>query len=260
MKLRVKIGLYLLFLTGTIWFGVSCYNHYQNMLQREVEESGDLTQVQIPTGALESAGERTERSQMVVLLLCFVIFSAGLGLMIAKEVSSFIGQKSVDFIFNENLEGAHSTEYEQAEEAWANGHYLEAIEMLREYLANNPKRIHAQLRVAEIYEKDLNNYLAAAMEYEDILTRKLPPKRWSWAAIHLCNLYTGKLNQPEKGVALLHRIVHEYGKTPAADKARKRLVQLGYDVPDPDAASEPGEEEASEPDQHLPPGFGPKKH
>src|SRR6266540_2284702 len=94
---------------------------------------------------------------------------------------------------------------------WADGHHLEAIRLMREYLQKNPREQHVALRIAEIYEKDLQNYLAAALEYEEVLKHKLPPERWGWAAVHLCNLYTSKLNHSDKAIILLQRIVTEYG-------------------------------------------------
>ncbi len=116
---------------------------------------------------------------------------------------------------------------------------------------------------------------AAALEYEEVLKHKLPAERWGWAAIHLCNLYS-KLNKAEQSVALLHRIVAEYGETAAAKKARKRLALfesvgdtelLGTDVPeDPNAPTEIPRSQAKadakkkeEPESNLPPGFRPKK-
>src|SRR5437764_6258662 len=108
---------------------------------------------------------------------------------------------------------------------WANGDHLEAIKIMREYLAKNPREQHVAIRIAEIYEKDLNNNLAAALEYEEVLKHKLQPERWGWAAIHLCNLYF-RLNQEQKAHDLLRRIVNEYPTTPAAEKARKRLEQV----------------------------------
>ena len=56
---------------------------------------------------------------------------------------------------------------------------------MREYLLKNPREQHVSLRIAEIYEKDLANPLAAALEYEEVLKQKLPAERWGWAAIHL---------------------------------------------------------------------------
>ncbi|MBI1178698.1 hypothetical protein GC207_14795 [bacterium] len=157
----------------------------------------------------------------------------GLGFLIAHDVSSFMGQKAHKFVHNEEGEGIHSVAYDKAEDVWANGDYLEAIRLMREYLNKNPREVHVMARIAEIYEKDLNNHLAAALEYEEFLKQKLPPERWAWAAIHLVNLYYGKLDKPDQGLALLWRIHREYGNTQAAGKARKRLNQI-----DPDFAVE----------------------
>ena len=87
--------------------------------------------------------------------------------------------------------------------------------------------------------------------------QKLPPERWGWAAVHLCNLYSSKLNQPHKAIILLQRIVTEYGETAAAEKARKRLTQLeeeGVALPPVEMPAEPAPQASN-----LPPGFAPKK-
>jgi hypothetical protein len=158
-------------------------------------------------------------------------------------------------------------DYDEAEAEWTNGNHLEAIRMMREYLKKNPREQHAALRIAEIYEKDLNNYLAAALEYEEVLTKKLAPERWGWAAIHLCNLYF-KLDKEDKAVALLKRIDTEYGQTAAAEKARKRLEQMNIPTSvDAAAAEAVAAEEAAEASKaveedkgpKLPPGFTLKK-
>jgi hypothetical protein len=138
------------------------------------------------------------------------------------------------------------------------------------------------LRIAEIYEKDLGNQLAAALEYEEVLKHKLPAERWGWAAIHLCNLHY-RLNQPEKARKLLQRIAEEYPRTGAARKARARLgmTELEEEATESqtDAGAESGPEEErpiviidapppplepppepppEPPKSNLPPGFRPK--
>ena len=87
---------------------------------------------------------------------------------------------------------------------------------------------------------------------------------WGWAAIHLCNLYF-KLNQEEKGYALLRRLAKEHPQTAAAEKARKRLQQVDADVGEQIATesnvrvvSSAAPKETETP-SHLPPGFRPKK-
>ena len=107
----------------------------------------------------------------------------------------------------------------------------------------------------------MNNHLAAALEYEEVLKKKLNPERWGWAAIHLANLYAGKLNQPKKATALLRRIDSEYGQTSAANKARQRLTQLDPNFVSAAAAAEieaAVAAESSKPASNLPPGFRPK--
>ena len=184
-----------------------------------------------------------------------------LALLISSDVSRVVAAKVDDFIFNDNLEGVKDPEYEEAESVWASGQHLEAVRLMRDYLKRHPREQYVALRIAEIYENDLHNYLAAALEYEEILKKKLPAERWGWAAIHLANLYSGKLNKPEQATALLHRIIEEYGQTAAAKKARERLG-----LPEPVAApvavavtpvAEPAKEKEAPP-SNLPPGFRPK--
>ena len=134
---------------------------------------------------------------------------------------------------------------------------MDAIRHLREYLKRNPREIHAAIRIAEIYEKDLGNNLAAALEYEEILRCKLTPDRWGWTAIHLCNLYF-RLQQEAKALVLLQRIILEHGETPAAEKARKRLEQMGMAPPQPPSTSDIAEDEETT-GSNLPSGFKPKK-
>lgn len=114
-------------------------------------------------------------------------------------------------------------EYELAEEEWAKGNHLDAITMMRDYLSRNPSEQYVALRIAEIYEKDLGNSLAAALEYEEVLNCKLPREKWGWTALRLSNLYSGRLNQPERAIATLERVIAEYPETAAAKKARERL-------------------------------------
>ncbi len=197
----------------------------------------------------------------------FILSLVLLGLLIANDVSHFMGNRALATIYNDEGKGQErNAEYDAAEQVWANGNFLEAIGLMREYLKEHPREQHVAIRIAEIYEKDLGNYLAAALEYEEVLKHKLPPDRWGWSAIHLCNLYF-KLNQEEKGYALLRRLAKEHPKTAAAEKARKRLQQVDgaqleqiateSNVQVATRSSAIKQEEA--PASHLPPGFKPKK-
>ena len=189
----------------------------------------------------------------------FFVF-VGLAVLIAHDVSRYVANRVDDFIFNDDLKGVKAPEYEEAEKTWAKGEYLEAIRMLRDYLNRHPREQYVSLRIAEIYEDNLGNHLAAALEYEEILKKRLPHERWGWAAIHLANIYSGKLNRGAEAEKLLHRIVNEYGETAAAKKARERLgipqpvEEVEVTAPQPEA--EPPKNE--EPPSNLPKGFRPK--
>ena len=180
-----------------------------------------------------------------------------LGMLVARDVTHLIAHRVHTFIFDEDLQGDRDPEYEEAEKVWANGNYLDAIQLMRDYLQERPREQYVALRIAEIYEKDLGNFVAASLEYEEILRKNLPPERWGWAAIHLANLYSGKLNKGEQATALLHTITNRYPLTAAAKKARERLGE-----PEP-STTVPSQLEATPgaaapPPSNLPPGFRPK--
>lgn len=188
----------------------------------------------------------------------------GLAVMIGHDVSRYLANRVEDFIFNDNLKGVRDPKYEEAEAVWTRGEHLEAVRLMRDYLKRHPREQYVALRIAEIYETDLRNYLAAALEYEEVLKKRLPAERWGWAAIHLANLYSGRLNKTEQATALLRRIVDEYGETAAARKARERLgipepvvaVPVAAPEPEPEPAPVPAKPEP--PVSNLPPGFRPK--
>lgn len=200
-------------------------------------------------------------TRMVTYGLGLLLFFLGLAALIGYDIAHFLGTRAQEALFNEDAQPT-DPEYEKAEQMWANGQYLEAVRAMREYLEKNPREQYVALRIAEIYEQNLNNPLAAALEYEEVLKKKLPAERWGWAAIHLANIYSGKLNQPEKSIQLLRRIDAEFGQTAAAKKARERLLQVDPNfVPTPEPAGEPEEIAPSAPpapSSNLPPGFRPK--
>lgn len=210
--------------------------------------------------------EKKDPSKPFVFLGLFVLCLAGVGALGAWDVAQYFGNRVERELTAEDFVLPTDAAYEAAEEEWAKGNHLDAINLMREYLKKNPVEQHVAIRIAEIYEKDLNNYLAAVLELEEVLNHKLPREKWGWTAIHLANLYSGKLNQTSKALGVLKRIVDHYPDTAAAKKARQRLG-----LPEPEEAlstaaaeeSEPAEEDSkplppSEP-SNLPKGFRTKK-
>ena len=228
---------------------------------------GSATNTVVPTKPADakappSVPSAPKQANSVGYLAGFVLTLLGLGGLVAWDVANLLGSRAGRAVMADDYIEKKDPEYDQAEEAWAQGNHLEAISMMRNYLKKNPSEQHAAIRIAEIYEKDLGNYLAAALELEEVLKQKLQKEKWGWTAIHLANLYSGKLNKADKAMEILNRVVNEYSDTGAAKKARQRLG-----IPEPDkeveqtaaAESEPSTPPAADPNAHLPKGFRVKK-
>ncbi|MGV3771913.1 MAG: tetratricopeptide repeat protein [Verrucomicrobiales bacterium] len=239
-----------------------------NTLPIDTLNSGTKAGAELPTAmgsVVKKDTPKKTKGGMGLWTGLFLLSIVSLGIMLALDISHMFGNRALKTLYNDDLEGIGDPAYELAEKEWSNGNHLEAVRMMREYLNNHPREQHVAIRIAEIYEKDLNNPLAAALEYEEIITKKLAPDRWGWAAIHLCNLYF-KLGQEQKAFALLRRIVAEHPDVPAAEKARKRLEQIDGGMPAAAPAETPAAKPAvrvvsapQDPPSNLPPGFRPKK-
>jgi tetratricopeptide (TPR) repeat protein len=171
------------------------------------------------------------RSRMMACFGGFLTALIALGLVCAYDVAHHFGWRFERWFLQGGRPVVSGPELEEAQRLRARGQPLDAVRLLREYLEKNPDELHVMSRIAEIYKDDLENDLAAALEYEELLKHRLPHEEWGWAALHLAKLY-GRLNQPEKSMALLERIDTEYGQTVAARRARKAREQLGAATPD----------------------------
>lgn len=254
-KPQVKIIAYVVLVGLAVWLG---YGFFSRL--KQAEKTPDRTE-EVTT----AAPARTSGTSWIGYFAGWMVVMLALGILVAYDVSQFMGASVQKFIYDEDAAVERDPEYDDAERVWANGQHLEAIQLMRDFLKTRPQAQYAALRIAEIYEKDLGNFLAAALEYEEVLKKRLPPERWGWAAIHLANLYSGKMNQPDKAEELLRRIIAEQPQTAAARKAAERLGEP-QPVPVSTAASSstPATEQASAssesapPPSNLPPGFRPK--
>ena len=174
----------------------------------------------VETEPLEKkAGMMTYFSGMLAALIVFA-------LLVARDLGHLIGERVGGNYLTKSDKSRKADMYEEAEALWANGAFVDAIDSFRDYLRVFPGEYHVHKRIADIYEKDLVSFRAAAMEYEEMLEMDIPTARWGWVAIHLCNLYSGKLDDSDRALSLLRRVADECGDTPPAAKARERLAKI----------------------------------
>lgn len=208
------------------------------------------------TAVAQVSAETGDRSESFVNLALLIFCFLALGGLFSWDLVHWLGNRAGRTVMAEDYLPPTDAAYEAAEAEWAKGRHIDAIGLMREYLKRNPSEQHVAIRIAEIYEKDLGNPLAAALELEEVLGKKLPPEKWGWTAIHLANLFSGKLNKADKALAWLERIVAEHPQTQAAGKARQRL---GLAEPGEAPAQSLAETPAADSNPALPPGFSAKK-
>jgi tetratricopeptide (TPR) repeat protein len=248
-KPHVKIIAYLVLIGLGIWLGYGFFSRV-NRAEKPPANPDEIVQPSRgPTG-------------WVGYFAGWLVVMLALGILAAYDIAHLAGAGVQKFLYDEDAVVEREPEYDEAEQVWANGQHLEAIQLMRDFLKTRPQAQYAALRIAEIYEKDLGNFLAAALEYEEVLKKNLTPDRWSWAAIHLANLYSGKLNKPERAEELLRRIIAEHPETAAARKARERLGEPEPAMPAAETSAQAGESsetsQPAPPASNLPPGFRPK--
>ena len=247
MKPGLKITLYVVLTSLAIWTSVGFVRAYRTSTQAVAQPADSDSDVR------RSVRDPEAQHRMGVYGFGAVVCLIGLGLLLSRDATGWFAHQATDFLYNDNAVGVHNPDYDHAEEMALQGDYMEAIRLLREFLKANPREIYAQIRIAEIYENELKNYLAAALEYEEVLKHKFNADRWGWAAIHLTNLYSGKLDKPEAALTWLRKIAEDIPNTGPARKARERLG-----LPEPtDTPAEP--QPAAGGTGGLPPGFSPKK-
>ena len=194
-------------------------------MEQSTKKAGSLPK-EGSTNQVENVGDPEKEGGMMTyfsgMLAALIVFA----LIVARDVSHLAGERVGGNYLTKSDKSRKADMYEEAESIWADGAYVDAIDSFREYLRVFPGEYHVHKRIAEIYEKDLVSFRAAAMEYEEMLQMDIPQSRWGWVAIHLCNLYSGKLDDPDRALALLQRVADECGDTSPALKARERLAKI----------------------------------
>ena len=185
-------------------------------------------------------GRRAGRSYFHLLgfTLGFAVALLVLGLVAAQDFGHLLKFKLGKEVSYVDARSERNAKLEQAEALVLKGDHVGAVQVLQAVLKQHPQHVHSALRVAELYDKELQDFPRAAQHYEAALALKLPPEQWGWTAIRLANIYSGSLKQPQAALALIRRLAAEHPGTKAGGMALQRLAKISGAGLDPEAGGE----------------------
>ena len=166
-----------------------------------------------------------EASRAYALFSLYLLAGAALALFVAWDVSQFFGWQAESLFLGGGRLSNLTPAWWKSERLCKAGEADEAVRVLREASASHPRQWRLNVRIAEIYQHDLNNSLAAALEYKDLLKRRLPRPARAWLMVRLAACYL-VLRRAGESTAMLRAVMEQFPKTPAAKKAEQRLARL----------------------------------
>lgn len=149
-----------------------------------------------------------------------------LGFVAAQDLGRLLKFRYGKEVTYVDAKSERNDQFDRAQVLAAKGKHAAALKLLQEILARHPQHARSLLLAAEIHDKEMGDYAAAALHYEQLLRLNLPPEQWGWTAIRLANIYSGKLGQPDTALDLMKRLATTYPDTPAGAKAIKRLAKI----------------------------------
>lgn len=180
-------------------------------------------------GLQDNAGENSARFKALKYISLFLLASIAFAFLFAWDFCRLLADRGVDTLFDMNGRPEQAAAFHKAELIRRQGVPYEAIEFLRDHLHTHRRDTHAGLLIEEIYEQDLCNPLAAALEYEEMLTWRIPKERWAKLTVRAAAIYARDLGRTDRCVELMREVIAKCPGTPSAASAAKRIA-LNDDV------------------------------
>jgi hypothetical protein len=172
-----------------------------------------------------AAGSADDVMRACALFSGYLLVSAALAVFLAREVAVFSGGLVARLFVGGGRIGRFTPAFWRAERLRRQAAPLDAVRVLREQLVAHPRQWRLAVRIAEIYQQDLGNPLAAALEYEAALQQRLPQPVQAELMVRLAACYL-LLRRPDESTALLRRVVEAFPRTTAAGTAERRLARM----------------------------------
>ena len=172
-----------------------------------------------------AAGSTPDASRAYALFSVYLISSAVLAVFVAWDVAQFFGWQAERLFLGGGRLSRLTPTWWRAERLCKVGEGDEAVRVLRAAASAHPRQWRLGVRIAEIYQHDLTNPLAAALEYEELLKRRLPRPARAWLMVRLAACYL-LLRRVEESAAMLRLVMVKFPRTPAGKKAARRLARI----------------------------------
>ena len=171
------------------------------------------------------AASTAAASRGYALFAIYLLVGAGVALLVAWDVSRALGTFAGSLFVGGGRLPSITPVLWKADRLCAKGQSLEAITILRDYLNGHPRQWYVGVRIAELYQQAQNDPLSAALEYQQLLGRRLPNPARAELMLRLaaCELL---LRKPEQSSATLQDLIEKFPKSPMAEKARRRLARM----------------------------------
>lgn len=172
-----------------------------------------------------TSGDATAGGAVWVWFAAYLAAAAVLGLGLAWDLTRQVGLLAGRLYVGSGRLPAFTAAWWRAERLAKSGQTRAAIQTLRDYLEAHPRHWPVAVRIAEIYERELDDLRSAALEYEAILQRRLP--RRVRAELMLRRANCALLARDADAAAWWwHAVIARFPGHPAATLAARRLTRL----------------------------------
>lgn len=184
-----------------------------------------LPQIAASLHRATSLDSTADASRAYALFAGYLLIGGALAVIVAWDVSRFFGGIAGQLFWGGGRLPSITPAWWKAERLCREHRPVEAVQVLRDYLNSHPRQWRVAVRIAEIYQHKADEPLAAVLEYEELLKRRLPDSARAEILLRQAACYL-LLRDTERAAAKLGEVIENFPATPAAEKARRRLARM----------------------------------
>lgn len=138
--------------------------------------------------------------------------------------------RSWTFLMVDGAGSPYEEQFSREQALVMQGRVEDALHLLEERIAADPRAIAPRLRAAELHAREAHNPGRAAELFREV--QRMPavdPPTEVQATMRLVDLYLGPLDQPGRALVELRRLVDRHPRSAAASHAREAIARLKAD-------------------------------